>query len=136
MFAIGQSVEWGGLLEGTSVTLKKITLLPDSFTYQTPTRYIRRRRRIYGSRFVIDAIAQGHEAAESLHRRVRPDAHMTIGRDRRYYIGLTRADVKYPSYDDAGRQEPADKTLERAATLTEEQVKCELTLSFVRGILR
>jgi len=126
VFAIGQSVEWGGLLEGTSVTLKNNYPVADSFTYQTSYPDIFVGGDVFtGPRFVIDAIAQGHEAAESLHRRVRPDAHMTIGRDRRYYVELDKADVKYPSYDDAGRQEPADKTLETCGTLTEEQVKCE-----------
>lgn len=126
VFAIGQSVEWGGLLEGTSVTLKNNYPVADSFTYQTSDPDIFVGGDVFtGPRFVIDAIAQGHEAAESLHRRVRPDAHMTIGRDRRYYVELDKADVKYPSYDECGRQEPADKTLETCGTLTEEQVKCE-----------
>ena len=126
MFAIGQSVEWGGLLEGTSVTLKNNYPVADSFTYQTSDPDIFVGGDVFtGPRFVIDAIAlsfrqralwnawdgraQGglhrtrnawcrcrnlwHEAAESLHRRVRPDAHMTIGRDRRYYIELDKADV-------------------------------------------
>ena len=111
---------------GTSVTLKNNYPVADSFTYQTSDPDIFVGGDVFtGPRFVIDAIAQGHEAAESLHRRVRPDAHMTIGRDRRYYIELDKADVKYPSYDECGRQEPADKTLETCGTLTEEQVKCE-----------
>ncbi len=86
-----------------------------------------------GPRFVIDAIAAGHEAAESLHRHVRPAAHMTIGRDRRQYTPLDKNDLKYPSYDKAGRQEAGmDETIDYKnsfedahKTLTEEQVKVE-----------
>ena len=86
-----------------------------------------------GPRFVIDAIAAGHEAAESLHRHVRPKASMTIGRDRRQYIPLNKDDLTYPSYDHAGRQEAADRPgIDRSAsfvdahgTLTEEQIKVE-----------
>ncbi len=134
VFAIGQSVEWGGLLEGTKVTLKGKYPIADAFTYQTEDPEIFVGGDVFtGPRFVIDAIAQGHEAAESLHRYVRPNAHMTIGRDRRYYVELDKADVKYPAYDDAGRQEPVDDSTIDAknsfrdahGTLTEEQVKTE-----------
>ena len=135
VFAIGQSVEWGKLLEGTNVTLRGGNYpVADPFTYQTADEDIFVGGDVFtGPRFVIDAIAQGHEAAESLHRRVRPKAHMTIGRDRRYYVALDKADITYPSYDTAGRQEAGmDETIDYKnsftdahGTLTEEQVKIE-----------
>lgn len=135
VFAIGQSVEWGNLLEGTKVTLRGGKYPEaDEFTYQTADPDVFVGGDVFtGPRFVIDAIAQGHEAAESLHRRVRPNAHMTIGRDRRYYATLDKEDVTYPSYDKAPRQEEEDdkaidaKNSFRDAhgTLTEEQVKAE-----------
>ena len=44
-------------------------------------------------------------AAERLPRHARPDASMTIGRDRRSFTPLNKDDIKFPSYDTAGRQE-------------------------------
>lgn len=135
VFAIGQSVEWGNLLEGTAVTLRGGKYpIADTFTYQTADPDVFVGGDVFtGPRFVIDAIAQGHEAAESLHRHVRPKAHMTIGRDRRYYATLDKEDVTYPSYDKTPRQvEEDDKTIDcknsfrdAHGTLTEEQVKAE-----------
>ena len=135
VFAIGQAVEWGNLLEGTGVTLRGGKYpVADAFTYQTADPEVFVGGDVFtGPRFVIDAIAQGHEAAESLHRRVRPNAHMTIGRDRRYYAALDKEDVTYPSYDKTPRQVEEDdatidaKTSFRDAhgTLTEGQVKAE-----------
>ena len=135
VFAIGQAVEWGNLLEGTQVTLRGGRYpVADAFTYQTADPDIFVGGDVFtGPRFVIDAIAQGHEAAESLHRRVRPRAHMTIGRDRRYYATLDKEDVTYPSYDNTPRQtEQVDETIDRKnsfrdahGTLTEQQVKAE-----------
>ena len=135
VFAIGQSVEWGNLLEGTKVTLRGGRYpVADTFTYQTADPDVFVGGDVFtGPRFVIDAIAQGHEAAESLHRRVRPNAHMTIGRDRRYYAILDKENVTYPSYDKTPRQvEKDDQTIDcknsfrdAHGTLTEQQVKAE-----------
>lgn len=135
VFAIGQTVEWGNLLEGTQVTLRGGKYpVADAFTYQTADPDVFVGGDVFtGPRFVIDAIAQGHEAAESLHRRVRPNAHMTIGRDRRYYATLDKEDVTYPSYDKTPRQvEKDDDTIDcknsfrdAHGTLTEQQVKAE-----------
>ncbi len=135
VFAIGQTIEWGKLLEGTKVEFWHGNYpVADKFTYQTADPDIFVGGDVYtGPRFVIDAIAAGHEAAESLHRHVRPNAHMTIGRDRRQYTTLNKDDLKYPSYDTAGRQEAGmDESIDfknsfedAHKTLTEEQVKIE-----------
>lgn len=133
VFAIGQAIEWGKLLEGTGVKFWHGNYpVADKFTYQTDDPDIFVGGDVFtGPRFVIDAIAQGHEAAESLHRHVRPAAHMTIGRDRRDFKPLDKNDLTYPSYDEAGRQEAGiDESLAHTfrdahKTLTEEQVKIE-----------
>lgn len=135
VFAIGQSIEWGKLLEGTKVTFWHGNYpVADKFTYQTEDPDIFVGGDVYtGPRFVIDAIAAGHEAAESLHRHVRPDASMTIGRDRRNFTPLDKDDIKFPSYDTAGRQEAGmDSSIDHRMSfadahlnLTEEQVKTE-----------
>lgn len=133
VFAIGQTIEWGNLLDGSKVEFWHGNYpVADKLTYQTAEDDIFVGGDVYtGPRFVIDAIAAGHEAAESLHRRVRPKAHMTIGRDRRQYTPLDKTDLQYPQYDTAGRQE-AEKGDKAASpfsdvhgTLSEEQVKTE-----------
>lgn len=134
VFAIGQAIEWGGLLDGAGVEFWHGNYpVADKLTYQTAQEDIFVGGDVYtGPRFVIDAVAAGHEAAESLHRFVRPRASMTIGRDRRTYIPLNKEDLTYPSYDRAGRQEPAEKPGGEAlsftdvhGTLTEEQIRVE-----------
>ncbi len=135
VFAIGQAIEWGKLLEGTAVKFWHGNYpVADKLTYQTDDEDIFVGGDVYtGPKFVIDAIAAGHEAAESLHRHVRPRAHMTIGRDRRNYTPLDKEDLSFPSYDTAGRQEAEmdskidhrNSFVDAHGTLTEEQVKIE-----------
>ena len=135
IFAIGQSIEWGRLLDGSKVEYWHGNYpVADKFTYQTAEEDIFVGGDVYtGPKFVIDAIAAGHEAAESLHRYVRPMAHMTIGRSRRAYTPLNTEDITVPDYDHAGRQEAGMDTSEDHKmsykdlhlTLTEEQVKTE-----------
>ena len=144
VFAIGQAIEWGKLLEGTNVKFWHGNYpVADKFTYQTDDPDIFVGGDVYtGPRFVIDAIAAGHEAAESLHRHVRPKAHMTIGRDRRSYTPLDKEDLTYPSYDTAGRQEAGmDESVDYKnsfadahGTLTEEQVKAEANRCLSCGV--
>ncbi len=135
IFAIGQAVEWGNLLGGRKVEFRNGNYpIADKLTYQTEDPEIFVGGDVYtGPRFVIDAIAQGHEAADSLARFVRRRAHMTIGKDRRKFTPLNKLDLSYPSYDKAGRQEAGmdpnidyKKSFKDAhLTLTEEQVKIE-----------
>lgn len=136
IFAIGQAVEWGGLLEGTDVTFSRGTWpAADKFTYQTEDPAVFVGGDVFtGPKFVIDAIGQGHEAAESLARFVSENnVPQTIGRDRRFFKSLDTDDITVPSYDHAGRQEPEIEQIEDPGhsfydprrILTEEQVKCE-----------
>lgn len=135
VFAIGQAIEWGNLLQGTKVQFWHGNYpVADKFTYQTDDPDIFVGGDVYtGPRFVIDAIAAGHEAAESLRCHARPNASMTIGRDRRNFTPLDKEDLTYPSYDTAGRQEAGmDESIDYKMSyqdahldLTEEQVKIE-----------
>lgn len=133
IFAIGQAIEWGSLLDGTKVKYHHGNYpVADSLTYQTAEKDIFVGGDVYtGPKFAIDAIAAGHEAAESLHRYVQ-HGHMTIGRNKREFIELNKDDISVESYDTAGRQEAGmdssvdSKSFKDAhATLTEEQVKTE-----------
>lgn len=130
IFAIGQSVEWGELLKGSKVEFGRGNgPIADPLTYQTAQEDIFVGGDVYtGPKFAIDAIAQGHEAAESLHRYVQ-HGHMTIGRNRRDFIQLDTDDIRVESYDNSSRQEAAgerEKSFKDThGTLTEEQVKIE-----------
>lgn len=132
VFAIGQAIEWGHLLDGEKVTFHHGNYpLADELTYETEQPDVFVGGDLYtGPKFVIDAIAAGHYAAESLHRFVRPHAHMTIGRDRHNFTPLDTEDITLPSYDRVGRQEALRKAsaspfAEECGTLTEDQIHTE-----------
>ena len=131
IFAIGQTVVLNDLLKGTKVEFARgVYPMADKLTYQTAEPDIFVGGDCYsGPKFAIDAIAAGHEAAESLHRYVQ-HGHMTIGRNRRDFIELDKDDIHVESYDNASRQEEGvteqpDKFREYMKTLTEEQVRTE-----------
>ena len=134
VFAIGQAIEWGSLLEGTKVEFWRGNYpVADPLTYQTAEPDIFVGGDVYhGPKFVIDAIEEGKCAAESLHRYVHKGADMKIGRNRRDFIMLDKDDIYVDSYDHAGRQEAGmDESIDPHSfrdahkTLTEEQVKIE-----------
>ncbi len=135
VFAIGQAIEWGNLLEGSKVTFWHGNYpLADKMTYQTADEDIFVGGDVYtGPKFVIDAIAAGHAVADALARHVRPNAHPTIAYNRRGFTMLNKEDITLPGYDTVGRQEEGmDESIDykhsfRDAhkTLTEEQVKIE-----------
>ena len=135
VFAIGQSVEWGNLLEGSAVEFGRGQgAVADPQTYQTAEPDIFVGGDVYtGPKFAIDAIAAGHEAAVSIHRFVQHGT-LTIGRNQRKYVELNKDDADLSSYDTAQREVPAAKDAaaakaapfrEYVETLTEEQVRAE-----------
>lgn len=130
IFAIGQAIVWGDLLSGSKVELGRGNgPIADGYTYQTAQDDIFVGGDVLtGPKFAIDAIAQGHEAAESLHRYVQ-NGHMTIGRDPRRFVQFDTDDIKVESYDNSSRQLAADgkeKTFSDVhGTLTEDQVRTE-----------
>ena len=135
VFAIGQSIEWGNLLEGSAVELGRGQgAVADPQTYQTAEPDIFVGGDVYtGPKFAIDAIAAGHEAAVSIHRFVQHGT-LTIGRNQRKYVELNKDDADLSSYDTAQREAPAAKDAaaakaapfrEYVETLAEEQVRAE-----------
>lgn len=134
IFAIGQKIIYGDLLKGTKVQFGRGNRPEaDPLTYQTAEPDIFVGGDCYtGPKFVIDAIAQGHNASESLHRYVHEGASLTIGRNRRDFIELDKENIVLESYDNSSRQvalkKPDAKPLsfkDYSGTLTEEQVKIE-----------
>lgn len=134
-FSVGQSIEWGGLLEGSKVKLGRGKgIVADPLTYQTDEPDIFAGGDVYtGPSFAIDAIAAGKEGAISIHRFVQPHSSLTIGRNRNDYVELNKDDIKVESYDTSSRQIPGrNEALDHTRTFrdvllpfTEEQVKKE-----------
>lgn len=135
VFAIGQTIQWGKLLEGSAVAYHHGTYpVADSLTYQTAQPDVFVGGDVYsGPKFAIDAIEAGKNAAVSLHRYVQPGTSMTIGRNRRDFIMMDKDGLVIDSYDHAGRQEAAmvsgidckHSFRDAHGTLTAEQVKIE-----------
>ena len=142
VFAIGQAIEWGNLLDGEGVTFWHGDYpVADKLTYQTKQPDIFVGGDVYtGPRFVIDAIAAGHHVADVLARYVRPDADLTIALDRHQFTPLDKNDIQFPDYDHAPRQE--ESTHEAGAfdefrdALTEEQVRTETSRCLSCGASR
>lgn len=133
--SIGQSIQWGKLLEGSKVQLGRGNgAVADSLTCQTAQPDIFVGGDVYtGPKFAIDAIAAGKEGAISIHRFVHPNTSLTIGRNRNDFIELDKKNIVVEHYDNSSRQIPSfnpdidHKRSFRDAklTFTEEQVKAE-----------
>ena len=135
LLSIGQSIEWGNLLDGTAVELNRNgTAKGDSLTYQTAEPDVFIGGDAYtGPKFAIDAIAAGKQGAISLHRFVRPNATLDVARDRREFIQFDKegALIDPSTYDNTPRQHIGyNKALRKTfkddrIAFTEEQVKAE-----------
>ena len=139
IFAIGQTVELGGIFNGSNVTFHRgVYPVADTLTLQTAQEDIFVGGDLLtGPKFAIDAIATGKEAAESLHRFVQ-HGHMTIGRNRRDFIEIDKDNIVVESYDNSSRQvegtaSAAKPFEEYHMTLTEEQVKIETSRCLACG---
>lgn len=109
--AVGQRVDWGMLLDGENVQLRKNgTAICDGLTLQTAQPDIFVGGDVAtGPKFVIAAISASKEAAISLHRYVHEGQNLTIGRNRRVYPELGKRSVALPTacFDAPARQVPA-----------------------------
>ncbi len=139
IFAIGQTVELGGIFNGSKVGFHRgVYPVADTLTLQTAQEDIFVGGDLLtGPKFAIDAIATGKEAAESLHRFVQ-HGHMTIGRNRRDFIEIDKDNIVVESYDNSSRQvegtaSAAKPFEEYHMTLTEEQVKIETSRCLACG---
>lgn len=134
ILSVGQTIDWGSLLEGEDVELWRGNYpVADKITYQTRVPDIFVGGDVYtGPKFAIDAIAAGKEGAISIHRFVQPHSSLTIGRDPNYYIELDKNDINVENYDNTGRQRVVkdtnigkDSFRNPTLVFTEEQVKKE-----------
>ena len=134
--AVGQRIDLGALDLGEVKCDEKGRVLADAVTYQTAQPDVFAGGDVYtGPKFAIDAIAQGKQAAISIHRYVQPGQSLTIGRDRLTYRAFDKENVDFDTvkrdYDAAPRQVPGrDESKARSfkddrRTFTEAQLKQE-----------
>lgn len=135
IISVGQSIDWGNLLEGSEIVLNaNKTVQADSVTYQThePDIFVGGDA-LTGPKFAIDAIALGKEGAISIHRYVQPGQSLILGRTKRDYRAFDKGNLELGGYDRIPRQEtsPVDGSKSKETfndlrtTFTEEQVKKE-----------
>jgi len=138
IMSVGQSIDWGNLLDGEKVELGGgNTAKADSLTYQTAQPDIFVGGGVFiGTKIAIDAIAAGKEGAISIHRSVWPGQSLTIGRNRRIFKSLDKDNldkdaIKADGFDSTPRQRPlyrkenAGSFHDARTTFTEEQLKKE-----------
>jgi len=133
LISVGQSIEWGNLLSGTSAELNpNRTIKADNITFQTGENDIFTGGDAFtGPKFAIDAIAMGKEGAISIHRYVQKGQSLTFGRTIRSYVSLDKNNINLESYDRLPRQkaysshETKNVFEDTRGTLNEEQIKKE-----------
>ncbi len=130
IFSVGQQSDIKEIIDQEKLSTRGPWIDADARTFQTSVSDIFTGGDCFtGPAFAIDAIAQGKQAAESLHRYVKPHASMTIGRNLREYIMLNKDEVVFTDYDHTSRQQPVHKKTtpfkESVLPFTEEQVKKE-----------
>jgi NADPH-dependent glutamate synthase beta subunit-like oxidoreductase/NAD-dependent dihydropyrimidine dehydrogenase PreA subunit len=135
LLSVGQAMAWGDLLAGSKIALNpNKTAAADPVTFQTgESDVFAGGDAVTGPKFAIDAIAAGKEAAISIHRFVQPGQSLTIGRTKREYRSLDKANLDLEGYDSLPRQEtkhPDGKKSKATfadlrTTFTEDQVKKE-----------
>lgn len=135
ILSVGQSIDWGGILEGSEALLNpNQTMKVEDITYQTnQTDIFAGGDAVTGPRFAIDAIAAGKQAAISIHRFVQEGQDLLIGRSRRQFVQLDKDKVIFESFDTLPRQRAAKINGQEAkqtfrdirTSLSEEQMKKE-----------
>lgn len=114
LFSVGQGINWGKLLEGTSVEIGRGNRpIADPETYQTAEADIFVGGDVYtGPKFVIDAIAAGKQAATYIGHYVQPDMDMKTGIFKREFRMIDKENVVVEGYDNTPRQQVQLKTVE------------------------
>lgn len=131
IFSIGQLPDVDSLVAQEKLEMKNNKVMADSLTYQSNVPDIFVGGDLYtGPSFAINAISEGHEASESIHRFVHEHASLTIGRNRRQFNMLDKDDIVVEDYDHACRAVPKKRMTiglfeEGLETLTEQMVRQE-----------
>jgi len=136
LLSVGQTYGYGDLLKGEPVVLTaRETISVDPVTLQSTKNDIFAGGDVAtGPRLAIDAIAQGKEAAVSIHRFVQKGQSLVFGRDTQAYKMLDKENLQeIVDYDGTERQRttPVDGKVAKETfkdlrgILTEEQIKKE-----------
>ncbi len=132
LVSIGQTIQWNGLLDGTSAKLNKNnTLAINEFYLSDDPAIIAGGDCVTGPKFAIDAIASGKEGSISIHRSVWEGQTQHFGRDRRKFVQLDKEGLKVDGFDNVKRQRPLQidqnhgTFKDTRVTFTEEQLKKE-----------
>ncbi|PKM95050.1 MAG: pyridine nucleotide-disulfide oxidoreductase [Firmicutes bacterium HGW-Firmicutes-1] len=136
LLSVGQTFNYGNLLEGEGVKLtKRNTIEVDHVSLQSSKADIFAGGDVAsGPRLAIDAIAAGKEAAVSIHRFVQKGQSLVFGRDTHSYKVLDKDNLtENQGYDGTVRQrtkhingkESRTTFKDLRGTLTEEQIKKE-----------
>ncbi len=132
--AIGQAIDWGNLLSEDIEINPNGTIKVDSFTLQSSIEDIFAGGDVVtGPKYAIDAIALGKEGYKSIHRFVNEGHSLTLGRIKREYEALDKANVDFRGYDKQPRQHTTHAHIQNLkgsfvdnrGLFTEEQVKAE-----------
>lgn len=144
LIAIGQTIEWGTLLEGEKIDLNpNKTLKVDSHTLQSSVDDIfAGGDAVTGPRFAIDGIALGKEGAVSIHRFVQRGQDLRFGRSNNDFVVFDKTRVDLQGYDTIKRQKTTSKHIKNfqgnfkdpRGILTEDQVKTETSRCLSCGI--
>lgn len=137
IISIGQTIQWGNLLDGLKVELGTGgRAVADGFTYATgETDIFVGGDVVTGPKFAIDAIAAGKEGAISMHRSAWDGQSLVIGRNRREFKSLDKENLDIDEitkgFDNAARQKVGVRPghtnmfVDNRMTFTEEQLKKE-----------
>jgi len=144
IIAIGQSIDWGQLLKGTTVELNpNQTIKVDPKTLQSTEADIFAGGDVAtGPKYAIDAIALGKEGSISIHRFVQRGQSLVYGRKPNRYVAFDKQAVNFTGYDHTSRERVYTKAIlsldnnfeDPRGTLTEEQVKNETSRCLECGI--
>ena len=137
IISIGQTIEWGGLIDGLDVKVGPGgRAIADDFTYETgePDIFVGGDV-MTGPKFAINAIAAGKQGAISMHRAAWEGQSQIIGRRHPDYKSLDKANLDMDEitrgFDNTPRQRinirPGHKNMfvDTRVTFTEEQLKKE-----------
>lgn len=113
LIAVGQSIDWGTLLNDTKVELNSNnTIKVDSFTLQsTDPDIFAGGDVVSGPRYAIDAIALGKEGSISIHRFVQRGQSLVYGRANHFYVNLDKSTLDATSYDKIKRERTHTKEI-------------------------
>lgn len=135
LLSVGQAIAWGNILAESKAEINpNNTIKADAFTLQTAEPDVfAGGDAMTGPKFAIDAIAQGKQAAISIHRFVQPGQSLVMGRDRRKYHELDKDALELGGYDRMPRQNTCHVDGKQSkqtfkdlrTTFTEAQVKKE-----------